>query len=82
MKLPRRFFDTYWDVTLLAFALAHVGGVLGAVFSWLPQGSTEYYNLAGLVLALEVLVLVGSALYRLWPHRASPSSGPLLEAEP
>jgi hypothetical protein len=80
-RLPLRVENALSQLLLLAYALAHIGGPLGAAFSQLPQWPGWVYGVLTVFLAFRVFNVVVWAVHNL-RRRISPPLVPLLpEAE-
>lgn len=76
--IPHQVGQSIWSLQLLAYALAHVGGAIGAASAWLmPRWPVWMYDLLVFFLAIEVLYLICWFAYQLYTRRSSP---PVAEA--
>ncbi len=80
-SLPRQVRDSIRNLTLLTYALAHVGGPIGAVFARLPQWPNWVCIVLEFFLALEVLYLICWLAYQLYTRRLSPPPAPAMSLE-
>ncbi len=72
LAVPRYIPALILHLLLLVFALAQVGGFVGAAFTSIPQAPSWFYALLLLFLILEFIFLAIWALRHLWPRAARP----------
>lgn len=76
--IPHQVCHSIWSLPLLAYALAHVGGAIGAACARLmPRWPAWVYDVLVFFLAIEVLYLISWFAYQFYSRHASP---PVAEA--